>query len=246
VTVDEATLVHEVAVAAVVVGLHVADHVVVPRVLHVPGHVLATAGLLGAGHALGLDAHALGLSRAHLGRGIRHGGFHGAAIIASLGTAAAVPALRPMFLDDGVAAASRRELFWRALVAIPVGTAVYEEVLFRGVLLGLADRRWGASTSTVATSLAFGAWHILPTIADHESRPSAASVPLAVEVAGTVAATAVAGLAFTRLRRRSGSLLAPILVHAVVNVATLAVSVLVSRAGGGGEPPHPDGVPATP
>jgi len=242
VPIDGAGLRHELAVAGVVVGLHVADHVVVPHVLHVPGHVLATAGLIGAGSALGLDAADLGLARARLFHGARHGGFHGTAVVATLGTAAAIPALRPMFLDAGVAAASRRELVWRALVAIPIGTAVYEEVLFRGLLLGLADRRWSRPTATVVTSLAFGAWHVLPTIADHESRPSAAAVPLAAEVAATVTATTIAGLAFTRLRRRSDSLLAPVLVHAAVNVATLAVSVLASRPRRRGPVP-PDGVP---
>jgi membrane protease YdiL (CAAX protease family) len=49
-------------------------------------------------------------------------------------------------------------------IRFPLGTALYEEVAFRGVLGALWTRRSGERTARTVAAAAFGAWHILPTV----------------------------------------------------------------------------------
>jgi membrane protease YdiL (CAAX protease family) len=70
------------------------------------------------------------------------------------------------------------------------------------------------------TSALFGLWHVLPTLdglaAEDEPVPGRAR---AVAVARAVLATTVAGAAFAWARRRSGSVLTPVIVHTAINTA---------------------------
>ena len=113
------------------------------------------------------------------------------------------------------------------LVRIPVGTALTEELVFRGVLIA-AWRAAGASTFVAAlcASLAFGLWHIEPTkIGMHMNDPNASRQKVAVAVAGALVLTTIAGLGLSWLRVTSGGLLAPIVVHAGINsLSALAAS----------------------
>ena len=89
-------------------------------------------------------------------------------------------------------------------VHIPLGTVLAEEVVFRSVLYALARRaspRW----APVLGAAAFGLWHVTPARHAGDS------------VVGTVALTAAASLLFDQLRERSGSVLAPALLHLAVN-----------------------------
>jgi membrane protease YdiL (CAAX protease family) len=105
------------------------------------------------------------------------------------------------------------------LVRIPLGTAVTEEVVFRGVLFAA----WGSAGATpleaaLLASLAFGLWHIAPTIIGlRMNEPDASGRKVMAAVMGAVILTAVAGLLLTWLRVETGSLLTPIIIHAGVN-----------------------------
>jgi membrane protease YdiL (CAAX protease family) len=109
------------------------------------------------------------------------------------------------------------------LVRIPLETAIAEEVVFRGVHLALARRvHPSAAWAAFRTSLAFGLWHVPPTLAgprhaggERAGVPPRPGAPGAV--AAAVASTAVAGGLFAALRYRSGSIAAPAIVHAAVN-----------------------------
>ncbi len=123
--------------------------------------------------------------------------------------AAAVPStqgnLRP---DEAVSAGAAA---YKLLVNIPFQTVVFEEVVFRGVLLALLLRATGVVRAVLLSSVLFGFWHVVPTI---ENAANGVSVG---EVAGTVVFTAVAGALFAGLRLLSGSLLAPALMHLATN-----------------------------
>ena len=71
-------------------------------------------------------------------------------------------------------------------------------------------------------------WHVLPamaTISDSAALTGMSGrVGRAGAVAGAVVATTVGGIVFAELRRRSGSVVAPILLHATVNVAAFAAA----------------------
>ncbi|MFP5298004.1 MAG: CPBP family intramembrane glutamic endopeptidase [Actinomycetota bacterium] len=126
---------------------------------------------------------------------------------------------RMKIVDERVAGLSGGALAYHTLLRIPVGTGVTEEIAFRGVLFDA----WlvaGLSTSsaTLAASVAFGLWHVAPTLVGLKMNdPETTRQKAWLAVAGAVVATTVVGLAFTWLRLRTDSLLAPIVVHAGVN-----------------------------
>lgn len=119
----------------------------------------------------------------------------------------------------------------RALIVIPIGTVLVEELAFRGVLLGLLDRVTSPGRALVASAVVFGLWHLLPVWrgggagelgdADGAGRFGA--------VAATFVATFVAGLAFGWLRQRSASLLAPIAAHIATNSVVFVAAWSLAR-----------------
>ena len=224
-----------VAVGAVVVTLaahNIVSHRAVHRDLHLPIN-LALGGLLVAlGRSAGLSASEMGLDPARVPDGTRHGVLAAGAVIAVAAAGAAWPRTRHLYVDEAVAAASPRRAAYEAALRIPLGTATFEEVAFRGVLDPLLARRLPGTAAALASSALFGLWHVVPTLDRAPDRPTTAPRSRAVVLAGHVALTAVAGLGFRWLHERSGSLLAPVLAHAATNVAGYLAARLV-RAGSG-------------
>ena len=164
----------------------------------------------------------VGLARADAIRGIRVGLAVVPPIATVLATGATVPATRRFFADERATEVNGRELAYELVVRIPLGTALIEEIMFRGVLLSAASAWPGPQWASAYCSLVFGAWHVLPALEAHRRNPAAAAVAdhlggSAATVVATVAATTVAGLARCTLRLRSRSLLAPVLAHATLN-----------------------------
>jgi len=119
--------------------------------------------------------------------------------------------------------------FW-AVVRYPLHAAVFEEVLFRGVLLALALRSFGVTRGIVFSAAAFAAWHVAvdyDTMADSNVADNAAFFAFAQ--AGALVALFVGGLAFALMRRRTGSLAAPIVFHWLAVVAMNATLFAQSR-----------------
>jgi membrane protease YdiL (CAAX protease family) len=136
---------------------------------------------------------------------------------------ALLPATSSLFEDRRYDGMSASELTVRVLVLVPVGTVLVEEVAFRGVLYGLLCRARGVVWATAVSSLLFGLWHVLPSLGLTTAKPAlttvfgASAFGAALAVAATVLFTAAAGVLFCELRRRSGSLLAPMGLHWAVN-----------------------------
>jgi membrane protease YdiL (CAAX protease family) len=97
------------------------------------------------------------------------------------------------------------------------------------VLLASGSRGWSDRIGLVASSVLFGLWHVLPTWNDtgRATALAAAGGQRVLVVLGTVVATGIAGAVFAWLRRRSGSLLAPVLAHLAVNAAALTAAWVV-------------------
>lgn len=134
-------------------------------------------------------------------------------------------------LSDRRADLGDRELAWQTLVRIPVGTAAFEEVAFRGVVHGMFARAGGWPAALVGSSVTFGLWHIGPTLAALQHNEVVAHP--AGPVVGAVAATTVAGLAFGILRQVSGHVMPCWLAHWTSNaVGLLAASHWQRRAAG--------------
>jgi CAAX protease family protein len=188
-------------------------------------------GLLAVARYRGLSWDDLGLARASWRTGTAYAAVAVVLIGAAYAVAAAVPFIRMAFLDTRYHLAPQAAVV-TALVVIPLGTIVLEEVAFRGVLFG-AVRHHRMHWAGVVSSLLFGVWHILPSLRLGRVNPAVAAVfgagpgaQLAV-VCGVVGFTAVAGLLLCELRRRSGSLLASAGLHWAVNALAVLVAAVL-------------------
>jgi uncharacterized protein len=222
--------------AAAVTGALVAvlaawNNVVVTRLPGYPGsYVLAngaaTGVLLAAARGSGLSWAELGLARRRLPAGARWGSACAALVAGGYATALAVPALRPALTDARVGDLDGGEVAYQVLVRIPFGTVVWEEVAFRGVLLAALRRLVPPPAATAASCALFGIWHIRPALGALRAN-GLVEGPVATTGAVVLACvgTAAGGVVLTWLRTRSGSLLAPALLHLATNsLGTLAAA----------------------
>lgn len=220
----------EAAIVAGVAASHVADHLLVPRQFHLGTHLASAAAVVGAALAAGATLDELGLRPDRIPGGLRQGAISAGGIAAVIGIGAVLPQTRQWFDDERVLDVSAGEALFRGLVEIPLGTAVYEEVVFRGVVLGLALRRLPPLPAVLLTSALFGLWHVLPSLRDREHNPTTRGQNPAAVTALTVLNTAVVGVSLSWQRLRTNSVAAPILTHTASNaVAYLAAAGLSRR-----------------
>ncbi|MFA5884301.1 MAG: CPBP family intramembrane glutamic endopeptidase [Acidimicrobiia bacterium] len=182
----------------------------------------AAAAALALARAGGVDRTGLGGDPADAWRGVRVGAGTAAATAMVVGAAAVLPATRELFTDARVTGAPRGRAAYEVLVRIPVATALGEELLFRGALLGAWQAAAGTPVAVAVSSLAFGAWHVIPALESHTHNPAGARISAGnggrvTHVGGTIVATALAGAAFAALRLRSRSLVAPVIAHTAIN-----------------------------
>ncbi len=202
-------------------------------------NLVLTALLLTGAYRAGWSPTQLGLGRDQVPRGVGVGlaaaGVVGAAVLLGVLLAEQVPLLAGLLADERAAEASAN-LLYETTLRIPLGTALFEEVLFRGVLLtawtraagarAAGARTAGARTALVGSSVVFGLWHVAPTMVALELNGIApTSVTGILGIVAGVVVTTIAGLLFAWLRRASGSLIAPILAHIATNTFGLLAAV---------------------
>jgi uncharacterized protein len=206
-----------VASVAVMVGVNVWVHVGPERLQPLTGP-LAAGLLLFIGRAAGLSWEQLGLGPGAVARGLVWGAVAIAVVAAGYAVGLLLPVTRRLFRDPRYRVRSRAVLYL-ALLAVPLGTVVFEEVAFRGVLWGLLEVSYGSGWATGISSLLFGIWHVLPAVAGARANAAASGRPAVTlrVVVGTVLFTAVAGVVFAWLRQESGSLVTPVLLHWATN-----------------------------
>ncbi|HET8646503.1 MAG TPA: CPBP family intramembrane glutamic endopeptidase [Vicinamibacteria bacterium] len=98
-----------------------------------------------------------------------------------------------------------------SVLAIAVAPAVCEELLFRGFVLQALRTRFSTAAAVAGSAALFGIIHL-------DASGSGATlyrVPFAIAV----------GVGFALLRLRTGSLLPPMVAHAVVNATTFAAAL---------------------
>ncbi|MET0147296.1 MAG: CPBP family intramembrane glutamic endopeptidase [Ilumatobacteraceae bacterium] len=206
---------------------------VLSSAMDLPFNVALAGGVVAIASAAGLGTEELGLARRHFASGARWGGAAFASVTAVVVGAAAVPATSGLF-DDDRADIGIGELVVDVVLRIPVGTVLVEEVVFRGAILGLLCRLTSVRRAVLGSSLMFGVWHALPAWTSKDDNSNVAVVADSAHggvlvVVGTVLATTVAGVVFCWLRRRSGSLLAPILAHLATNIVPLVAAWTLAR-----------------
>ena len=211
------------AVARVVDAVAPAAHVAV-------GLGLA-ACLVAIARAEGLTAADLGVDRSAWGSGLRWG-LAAAALVGAAYALAVLAAPVRDALPDGQSGLGRQALT-AVLVVVPLGTVLPEELAFRGVLPALLGRRHGPRAATLVSSALFGLWHVLASLGGGTANAAVAGVVggdaagTVVRVVATVLFTSLAGVVLCWLRRRSRSLLAPVLAHWTVNGLGVIVASLV-------------------
>ena len=194
-------------------------------------NLIVTAMLLAVAIAgFRVDAEALSLQGPHR-RGATLGLLAALALVTPLFTALIHPATANLVADERVAGLDRGELIFRVLVRIPLATALLEEVAFRAVLPALW-RRVGRVAAIVVPSVAFGLWHIVPTLDALEANsPEAGTAATILAVVGSILVTAAAGALLIWFKERTRTLAAPFAFHASLNsLATVAAWFAVGRA----------------
>lgn len=215
----------EVAVLLLAAIGNVATVRLLPPPAYVPANLALAVLAVVAARAAGSTVDDLGLAinGATLRRGFVLGGGAAGIMLGVVVLGLLTPSVRPLFANQRLVALGRRAAAYESVVRIPLGTALAEEVVFRGVLLGLMLQRTTPARAVAYTSLWFGAWHILPTIANLELDAAERVSPTPVDMIRTllipVIATSIGGVLFGLLRVRARSVLAPVLVHATLNIA---------------------------
>ena len=188
-------------------------------------------GLLLMVRARGLGWTELGLGREHWRSGARYAAAAVGLVVTVIAVGALLPWTRPMFLNDQYATLSGALV--ASMIIIPLQTVIPEELAFRGVLHGTLDRAWGFRGVAAAGSLLFGLWHIATSLGLTSSNVGFTRIlgggvfGMLAGIVLAVLATAAAGFVFTWLRRRSGSLIAPIALHWSLNgMGALAAAVV--------------------
>lgn len=192
---------------------------------------VAAVALLVLMRKRGLGWAELGLSPRHWRRGTIYALGAVGIVLTAVAIGALLPITRPFFLADRYATISGALI--ASMIVIPLQTVIPEELAFRGVLHGTLDRVVGVRGLFAAGSLLFGLWHIASSMGLTSGNKGLLEIfggGLLGQIVGislAVAATAVAGVVFTWLRRRSGSLLAPIALHWSLNGAGALAAAVV-------------------
>ena len=192
---------------------------------------VAAIGLVVLVRSRGLGWSELGLGRDQWKSGVGYALAAVAVVVSTITVGALLPWTRPMFMNDHYATMSGALV--ASMIIIPLQTVIPEELAFRGVLHGTLNRAWGFRGVAAAGSLLFGMWHIATSMGLTSSNVGFTRLfgggifGMLAGVTMAVLATGAAGFVFTWLRRRSGSLIAPIALHWSLNgVGALAAALV--------------------
>jgi membrane protease YdiL (CAAX protease family) len=212
---------------------NIVQNTAVPDRGYVAANLTATVGLLAFGRRAGSSWPELGFDSAALNPGIRLGAQVGVGTAAALSVAFAAAPTRRLLLDQRAYGHTPLSVLYRSLVRFPLGTALFEEVAFRGVLESLWQRRSGPRTARLVSAVAFGAWHLVPTYRLYPKMAVGSATPGRSErvlaALGSAVVTGLAGASFSWLRGRRDSVAAPWLAHASYNSLAFVAARLAWR-----------------
>jgi uncharacterized protein len=191
----------------------------------------AAVGLVILLRCNGLGWAEIGLGRDHWKSGMGYALAAVTVVVSVIAVGVLLPLTRPMFMNNHYATISGALI--ASMIIIPLQTVIPEELVFRGVLQGALNRAWGFRGVAVTGSLLFGLWHIATSLGLTSSNVGftrlfgGGLVGMLAGVTLAVFATGAAGFVFSWLRRRSGSLIAPIALHWSLNGLGALAAALV-------------------
>lgn len=205
-----------------------------PKKTHTSLNILFAGIAVIIGGLAGLSLDTMGLRLSAVPLGVVYAAGFVLVIIAGVYVASRLPVVGHFFANESFAKASKKRLFYEAGFRVPLGTALLEEVLFRGLLLGLLLQNNSTVTALLLSSVIFGLWHIFPTVNQLEANQAAKDMVAGkrgrrlVSILTVVGTTTVAGVCFGVLRVWSGSLVTPWLVHWAINASGMLFSYAVA------------------
>lgn len=215
-------------------GYNLIQNRALPGPLYVPANIAVSVGLVALARRRGCSWGDLGFDVGNAAEGMRLGTLAAGLIAMGAVAAARRESAQRLLRDQRAADQERGDVLFHTLVRFPIGTALFEEVAFRGVVEA-TWRRSGATEREAAFAAAalFGLWHLVPTRDAISGNPLAGNLRTDMSQASAVLAGAVAtaagSLGFSWLLKRSGSLLAPWLAHTAVSCAGYLAGVAAWR-----------------
>lgn len=174
-----------------------------------------------------LNPNEIGMDKDNLPAGLKWG--FGVMSVVGLVIAIAL-AIKPELFMDTRYHESLSSAVFKAVFFIPFATVLFEEIVFRGILLALLIRQYSTKVAVAANALLFGLWHIFSsanatnTIIDGSGTGQRLAGILTV-----LLATSSAGLVLCLLRLKSRSVIAPILAHWSINSFALIAAAIAWR-----------------
>ncbi len=227
----DAHLIHITAILVLAGYANIISNEVLAEVWHIPFHL----GILGLSLLIarraGTTWTSMGLRPDRARRGATVGGvvigLITIGVVISVVGSAFFPELRDLFERKDIVNGSIGWTLFQAFIRIPLATALYEEVLFRGIVFGMFVRRYSPLVSGIVTSLLFGLWHILPTFEMSPIGDTGTYVGVAATIIGSVVGTAIAGLGFLLVRLYANSTIASVLAHIATNSIAMLGALFV-------------------
>ncbi|MGH9229478.1 MAG: lysostaphin resistance A-like protein [Acidimicrobiales bacterium] len=194
---------------------------------YVPLNLAAAGVVVSTARRRGLSSSDLGLRPDRVPAGVRWGGAVAALAAGALALVVAILGLRPLLDDSRVQRLEPVAVAYHALVRVPFGTVLLEELAFRGALLGALTRCTNWIRAATASSAVFGLWHVRPTLGLLDANDIADDPVARAGLVGlAVVATAIGGMFFCVLRSRSNSTLAPMVAHTSMNSLGVLASAI--------------------
>jgi len=197
---------------------------------YVAGNVLVSGVLVAFAAASRVTASEMGLSLQLERRDLRTALLAFALTAGGCAAALSHPTSRELLRDERAQDGSWDVIAYKSLVRFPIGTALFEELTFRGVIPALTGR--SDSSGDLLSAGVFGLWHVIPTARALSGNYLSEDMTLADRIKAVIAGCAVTtagGLGFSWLRRRSGSIALPWMVHSAFNTFTYLAGVLAWR-----------------
>jgi membrane protease YdiL (CAAX protease family) len=223
------------AIGAVLVVSNIVVNGFLPAAAYVPWNLTIAAIVLVLARRGGLTWADVGLYRPSMTRALKWGAAVAAIVVIVYVVAVTLPLTKELFVDARAGDDSVADLLYHAVIQIPLGTVVLEEVAFRGVLpavlglRGVATWRW---LPIVGASVLFGLWHVLPSldlVAANAGVEDALGDSRVLTVILAVVGTTVAGVVLCRLRWLGRGLLTPVIVHLATNSTGFTIAWFIAR-----------------
>jgi len=207
-----------------------------PRTLHMSLYIWMNSGVLClvwilCRRYLHLTLSDLGWTKQNIGKSIIYGlGVSALVMLPAMILAWLFPALTSNIKTPQLQAMARELFWWRLLVHIPVGTAFFEEMLFRGIFYGYVMKNNSQAKTVLVTSIFFGLWHIVPTlrVVSHDLVITSPLLFISLWLLFLLG-TFVGGILFGWIRYHTQNIAGCIIAHALINMLSLAGAFLVGR-----------------